>query len=182
VIHLCLIHGLGQGQGQGQRIGIGLSLVLVHGHGNVHVQSQLHGHGYGHGLGFGHGQGHLQGLYVEVNFLTTKIGVCKMQIELNDLVSLLKSNEKKEVPFEVGKKYFLRCVTYHSIGTVKAIVGDFLILKDAVWVADSGRLNPALKTGEVNEMEDYINDTIVAIGSIVDATEWSHDKVKAKNA
>ena len=32
-------------------------------------------------------------------------------------------------PFEIGKQYFIRTVTYHSTGKVKDIIGDYLILE-----------------------------------------------------
>ena len=42
----------------------------------------------------------------------------------------------KQEPFEIGKAYLIRTVTYHQIGILKEIIGDFLIFKD---VDDSGR-------------------------------------------
>jgi len=38
----------------------------------------------------------------------------------------------------IGKKFFIRTVTYHLVGEVVKIVGRFFQLKNASWVADSG--------------------------------------------
>ena len=85
-------------------------------------------------------------------------------------------NGAKPIPFEIGKKYFIRTVTYHSTGLVKAIVGDFLILDKGAWIADSGRLNDAMKKGfnevESAEIEPYEVEWIINMGSIVDACEY----------
>lgn len=83
----------------------------------------------------------------------------------------------KDVPFKVGEKYFIRMVTYHAVGKVTAVVGDFLVLTDASWVADSGRFMNALKEGKLSEIEPtgtcYVN-----INSIVDAFPWKHELPK----
>jgi hypothetical protein len=34
-----------------------------------------------------------------------------------------------ETPFQVGKSYFIRTVTYHLTGQVKQILGGFLVLE-----------------------------------------------------
>jgi len=80
---------------------------------------------------------------------------------------------KNETPFEIGKSYFIRCVTYHTIGKVKAIVGDFLVLEQASWVADSGRFMQAIKEGTLSEVEPT-GDSIINMQSIVDAFPWVH--------
>lgn len=82
------------------------------------------------------------------------------------------------LPFEVGKQYFIRTVTYHSTGRVKAIVGDYLILEKGAWIADSGRLNDALKKGfdkvDSAEIEPYELEWMINTGSIVDACEYPY--------
>ncbi len=83
-----------------------------------------------------------------------------------------------EYPFEVGKQYFIRTVTYHSVGRVRAVVGGFLILEKGSWIAESGRFTDALTKGfeniDASEIEPYPTDLIVNIGSIVDACEYKH--------
>ena len=77
----------------------------------------------------------------------------------------------------IGKKIFIRTVTFHSIGEVESIFEDkFIKLKGASWIADSGRFSDALEKGveALIEVEPtkicYIN-----IDSIVDFFNWDHD-------
>ena len=74
-------------------------------------------------------------------------------------------------PFKEGESYFIRTVTYHFIGTIKEIVGKWIILKDASWVADSGRFHEALEKGTLNEIE-YMDKAIINMDTITDATIW----------
>jgi len=73
----------------------------------------------------------------------------------------------------IGKKVFLRTVTYHILGKVEKIVGNFFILSDASWVASSGRFMQFIKDGEVDEVEP-VGNWMVNINSIVDGCEWKH--------
>lgn len=77
--------------------------------------------------------------------------------------------------FQVGKSYFIRTVTMHHIGRLKSINKNELLLEKAVWVADSGRFHNALKDGDLNEVEPFVNDIIVPRGCIIDATVWDHE-------
>lgn len=87
-------------------------------------------------------------------------------------------NEKPtDTPFEVGEAYFIRTVTYHVVGRVKAVQGGFLVLDEASWVADSGRFSNAIKTGELTEVE-YAGRAIVSLGAIADAYPWLHETPK----
>ena len=84
-------------------------------------------------------------------------------------------NSKASSSFEVGEKVFIRCVTFHHVGEVVACDGVFVTLKDAAWVADSGRFSVALETGELDEVEQIKNGNVrVAIAAIVDVFEWNH--------
>ena len=74
-------------------------------------------------------------------------------------------------PWEIGKRYFIRTVTMHLTGELIAIHPSELVLKDAAWVADSGRLNEFLADIEnCNEAEPFNDIVFVGRGSIVDAT------------
>lgn len=85
-------------------------------------------------------------------------------------------NVAKTHPFEVGKKYFIRAVTYHCILEVQEIVGNFLISDNIVWVADSGRFQQAIENGEMNEVEPIRGiQGGVCINTIVDFWEWNHN-------
>ena len=76
-------------------------------------------------------------------------------------------------PFKIGHAYFFRTVTYHLVGRVTAIIGDFVILVDAAWIADSGRFHLALANGTLNEVEP-VGDAVVALASVTDAFPWKH--------
>ena len=81
----------------------------------------------------------------------------------------------KASAFEVGKSYFIRTATYHVVGQLDAIYTKELVLSSASWIADSGRFNAALQSGNFEEVEPFVNDVIVSRGGIIDATEWDHD-------
>ena len=76
-------------------------------------------------------------------------------------------------PFEIGKAYFLRTVTYHLVGTVKEIKGQFLVLENASWIADSGRFMQAIQEGKLAEVEP-VGDAFVNITTVTDAFPWVH--------
>jgi hypothetical protein len=73
----------------------------------------------------------------------------------------------------IGKCWFIRTVTYHLVGKVTGRFGPFLTLKDASWVADSGRFMDAIKKGSLNEVEP-VGDAIVNTSAITDAFPWKH--------
>jgi hypothetical protein len=75
--------------------------------------------------------------------------------------------------FELGKAYFIRTVSYHLTGRLVAIDGQFLILEQAAWIADSGRFTQALRDGKLDEVEP-VGTAIVNNQSIVDAFPWHH--------
>lgn len=77
----------------------------------------------------------------------------------------------------VGDKYFFRTVTYHLVGEVKKIVGRFAYLKNASWVADSGRFMEAIKQGTLNEVEP-VGDAFVNLDSVTDFFPWKHQLPK----
>lgn len=83
------------------------------------------------------------------------------------------SSEK--VAFEVGGKYLFRTVTYFATGRVKDIIGDFLILEDAAWVADTGRFQQAIMEGTLNEVEPVDVLMRINLNAIVDAFDWKHE-------
>lgn len=80
---------------------------------------------------------------------------------------------KSDCPFEIGKAYLIRTVTYHQVGILKDIVGDFLIFKDASWVADSGRFSDCISNGSFNEVE-YVGPMMINKTAIVDAFPWEN--------
>jgi hypothetical protein len=81
-------------------------------------------------------------------------------------------------PFEVGKAYLIRTVTMILTGRVIGVVGSFLVLNEAAWIADTGRFNEALKTGELNEVEPADGNVFVGITAIIDVYEWNHSLLR----
>lgn len=75
----------------------------------------------------------------------------------------------------VGQNVFVRTLTYHYTGKVRAVSDQWLSLTDAAWVADSGRFANALSTGELNEVEPYPNLVLLALSNIVDLSPWNHE-------
>lgn len=85
---------------------------------------------------------------------------------------LLKGDQTEPLPYEVGDKVFIRCVTHYQTGRVKKIVGRFLVLEDAAWIADTGRFSDALRKAEFDEVEPVEGKCIINTGAIVDSFEW----------
>ena len=88
--------------------------------------------------------------------------------------------EKKEIKaYEdmIGGKYFFRTVTYHLTGEVKKIVGRFAYLKDAAWIADSGRFMEAIKNGTLSEVEP-VGEAFINLDTVVDFFPWKHSLPK----
>ena len=82
--------------------------------------------------------------------------------------------EIKDYQDLVGEKWFFRTVTYHMVGEVKKIVGRFAHLKNASWIADSGRFNEAIKNGTLNEVE-YVGEAFINLDTVVDFFPWIHE-------
>lgn len=74
----------------------------------------------------------------------------------------------------VGHKLFIRTVTYHLVGQVKKVVGNFFELSEASWVADSGRFMQAIADGTLNEVEPIKSPVWVNINSVTDMCIWKH--------
>lgn len=77
---------------------------------------------------------------------------------------------------EVKGPVFIRTVTYHYTGEVVGETENFFVLKNAAWIADSGRWGEALKTGNLDEVEAYPDEqeTLIAKQSVVEILEWKH--------
>ena len=73
----------------------------------------------------------------------------------------------------VGGKFYFRTVTFHLTGEVKKIVGRFVFLKTAAWIADSGRFMNAIKEGTLSEVEP-VGDAFVNLDTVVDFFPWKH--------
>lgn len=79
----------------------------------------------------------------------------------------------------IGKSYFFRTVTYHMTGKVKRIVGSFVVLTDAAWIADSGRFMDCIKSGKLNEVEP-VGNAYLNLSTVVDFFDWKHELPKTQ--
>ncbi|MDB4303808.1 hypothetical protein N9934_03360 [Desulfosarcina sp.] len=95
--------------------------------------------------------------------------------QIKEIASVINKQEDIETFLKIGNKYFVRTVTFHQVGLLKATNSKELLLSDASWIADSGRFNECLKTGKFDEVEPFVNDVVVNRDAIVDITEWDHD-------
>lgn len=86
-----------------------------------------------------------------------------------------KTQKGKDKLWVVGQLYFIRTVTMYYVGELVSVDEHEVVLRDAAWVADTGRFNEALRTGRVSECEPF-PDGICGIGrgAIVDASMWTH--------
>ncbi len=93
--------------------------------------------------------------------------------EIYDKIKDLLETEVTDLKGFIGKKLFIRTVTYHLVGEVKSVVAGMFELADASWVADSGRFMNALKTGTLNEVEP-VGRCWVRLSSVTDMFPWNH--------
>ena len=76
-------------------------------------------------------------------------------------------------PYEVGANYLIRTVTMTYTGRLVSVGRQELVLKDAAWIADSGRWADAVAKGTFSEVEPYPDGERVVIGrgAILDAVK-----------
>jgi len=80
----------------------------------------------------------------------------------------------------IGKSFFFRTITYHLVGKVVKRFGDFLELKDASWVADSGRFMQAIKEGKLDEVEP-VDQAFINLKGVMDFFPWKHELPKVQS-
>ena len=76
----------------------------------------------------------------------------------------------------IGKGCYIRTVTFHYAGVVDQVTDDgkFVHLKDASWIAESGRFSEAIKTETFSEHEAYGPLGVwVHVEAMVDLNEMS---------
>ena len=78
----------------------------------------------------------------------------------------------------IGENYFIRTVTHYYTGKVKSVTSAEIVLSDAAWIACTGRFYDCLKSGDLNEVEPFVDDVIVGRAALIDATLWRHDLPK----
>lgn len=77
--------------------------------------------------------------------------------------------------YEIGKNYFIRTVTNYFTGKLVAVHPQELVVTDAAWIADTGRLAEFVARGTPKEVEVYPDGqpVIIGRGAIIDATAVS---------
>lgn len=85
--------------------------------------------------------------------------------------------EKASHPFQIGKMYIVRTVTMYILGRIVDVFEQELVLQECSWIPDTGRWSNALNTGDLNEIEPYIQGepVIIGRGSLIDCQVWKHD-------
>jgi len=106
---------------------------------------------------------------MDINKLT--IGEVK---EIAKMVGCDSTMKVAESPIEIGEKLFFRTVTYHLLGEVEEIHGNWVLLKKCCWVADSGRWHTALADGELSEVEMCGDYCWVNLDTVTDIHPWNH--------
>ena len=79
-----------------------------------------------------------------------------------------------ETALEIGKSYLVRGVTTYMLGKLVRITPCELVLDQASWVADTGRLGDAISKGTLGEAEFVGDGVIVFRGAGADALPWRH--------
>jgi hypothetical protein len=101
--------------------------------------------------------------------------------ELKEIKSMLKCSDGPGGNVRVGEKILIRGVTLYYVGRVEKVSSTEIVLSTASWVADTGKFNKALTTGELSEVEPYPNGVIVNRGAVMDISPWDHElPTKAK--
>ena len=97
--------------------------------------------------------------------------------EAKQLAKMFCSDGGKEHHPLIGKKVFIRTVTYHYTGLLVRDIAGTYELKDAAWIACSKRFADTLSRGDLDEVEPYPDGTpcYVQKMAVVDMTEWAHD-------
>ena len=101
------------------------------------------------------------------------------ELKLKDLLALAAAfsppqpQPKSETAFWlIGRKYFIRTVTHHHTGELVAITDQEVVLKDAAWIADDGRLTDALRSETFAEVELFPEgNVLIGREAIIDAVE-----------
>ena len=100
--------------------------------------------------------------------------------EIKELMTLFGKQSALELPYSVGDKVFIRTVTHYLTGRIKRIVGKFLVLTEAAWIADTGRFMKCIEKGNINECEPVTSDVCVNSDTIVDSYQWLFDLPKVQ--
>jgi len=82
--------------------------------------------------------------------------------------------EETLLPFQIGKSYIIRTVSFANVGKLKNIIGKWLIISAASWIADTGSWSDCLrKVDSFKQVEPFQDDVYINIDAIIDATPFN---------
>ena len=88
---------------------------------------------------------------------------------------------EKQGVWHLGKDYCVRTVTMIQVGKLIEVTDHELVLKDAAWIADTGRWADFLSYGKANEVEPFPDgNIIVGRHAIIDACIWKHGRLRSQ--
>ena len=96
--------------------------------------------------------------------------------EIKEVARIVGVGNGHALPYKIGSCYLIRTVTNYWVGRVTDIVGKFLTIQEASWVADTGKFSKCLKDGAFNEVEVVPSGSPVNVNTeaIVDSIEWTN--------
>lgn len=92
----------------------------------------------------------------------------------------LTEGDVQVIRFEVGQFYYVETLTKYYVGRCKEVTPTELVLDEAAWVDDTGRLSAFLKNGWDNPSvaaEPYPDDVSIPAHMISSVTVWNHKKL-----
>lgn len=89
---------------------------------------------------------------------------------------------RKPFPFRIGECVLIRTVTMIQTGEIVDIGHDWIELREAAWIADTGRFADTLAKGTPSEVEPIPGDgrCVVGRGAVVDMFPWPHPLPRAQ--
>lgn len=94
--------------------------------------------------------------------------------ELAKLVGGMGGLTADEFPYQIGENYFIRTVTMYYTGKLVKVTAQELVLESAAWIADTGRFEEAIRTGNFSEVEPYpAGRLIIGRGALIEAFQVS---------
>jgi hypothetical protein len=94
---------------------------------------------------------------------------------VNNRRKIMESKKSLGVGWVIGQDYLIRTVSNYMLGKLEAIDEHELWLRDAAWIAYTGRFSECLAKGSLEEVEPCPDGiSCVGRGSIVDAHPWAH--------
>ena len=91
-------------------------------------------------------------------------------IEVLSTLGMIGNSEKTGYEKYVGENLFIRTVTHHYTGKCVETTNMTMTLETAAWIADDGRFNESVKTGNFSEVEPYAAPVTINLSAILDVT------------